>query len=363
MPPRLHASSTPHSPERQHAHAHALDALAKQQAERDARKHFDAGARTRQLAAESELTVPIASILQKVDFPSGSDHLGVSASSDSRTDSDLVVSHAEQTTQGRSPVELSRRAEADHAASLAAALATSRTALASAMGRPQLPGSDPIDPSKTDSGTKSRENGDESTSIVAAKYGSFLHENAGIAAPAQESIAIATKLAEGGRDISSSVLSRAQPATDEDAEDGLDGRIRNARGATDLRAVLQTPTVAQGNGVSTFEHADERDTDLSALVSAFYAAGGLPNQGNRGSPLLGAQTTIARNDERQRDDGRSPGIATGGTADSALTDAAGELEQLRVALSRTIDELEKARGVVQAPLPALPPNRGAFRIS
>ena len=47
----------------------------------------------------------------------------------------------------------------------------------------------------------------------------------------------------------------------------------------------------------------------------------------------------------------------------ATTAAADEVERLRAAVSRTIEQLERVRGSIAPPLPALPPNRGAFRIS
>ena len=50
-------------------------------------------------------------------------------------------------------------------------------------------------------------------------------------------------------------------------------------------------------------------------------------------------------------------------AQGAIAVAADEIEWLRAAVRRSLDELEKVRGSVHPPLPALPPNRGAFRIS
>lgn len=43
--------------------------------------------------------------------------------------------------------------------------------------------------------------------------------------------------------------------------------------------------------------------------------------------------------------------------------AADEVERLRTAVKETIDELDRIRGSVHPPLPALPLNRGTFRIS
>ena len=80
---------------------------------------------------------------------------------------------------------------------------------------------------------------------------------------------------------------------------------------------------------------------------------------NSGTP----HPTIDRFDASKSDDGPSSNAATSGAAQDAMAAAAGELERLRTAVRRTIDELERVRGSVQPPLPSLPVNRGAFRIS
>ena len=51
------------------------------------------------------------------------------------------------------------------------------------------------------------------------------------------------------------------------------------------------------------------------------------------------------------------------SAQQAIAIVANELERLRTAIRHTIDDLERARGPVPSALPALPPSRGAFRLS
>ncbi len=360
MHSKLRDSSTRHSPERPYAHEQVLDGVAKQQSERDTRRHADASALARQLAAASELKTTSSSILKTVDLPSSSDPLLPASSNESQADPDRLVSQTGQSVQAPSAVDLLRQSEADSAASFHLASAIS---LAAIHGRRPLPRSDPIKSSSMDSGTSSSGNGQDLTSIAAAKYGATLHGKPDTAAPAQGPVDIPTELAARRRDHSSTKRSRAQPETDVDAHDGRDDRPRDNRGATDLGTILQPSRRAQDNEASILERATDRDTAPFSLNSAFHAASNLPSQGNRSSLPLGVETTIGRNDERHRDDGRSPGVATGGAVESALTDATDELERLRVAVGRTIDEMERVRGIVQAPLPALPPNRGAFRIS
>ena len=73
--------------------------------------------------------------------------------------------------------------------------------------------------------------------------------------------------------------------------------------------------------------------------------------------------TVDRAGGWKSDDDPSPGTAANGSVQEAMAAAAGELERLRTAVRRTIDELERVRGSVQPPLPALPVNRGTFRLS
>ena len=72
---------------------------------------------------------------------------------------------------------------------------------------------------------------------------------------------------------------------------------------------------------------------------------------------------LDRNGGWKSDDGPMSNNATNGSAQEAMAAATDELERLRAAVRRTIDELERVRGPVQPPLPALPLNRGSFRIS
>ena len=70
-----------------------------------------------------------------------------------------------------------------------------------------------------------------------------------------------------------------------------------------------------------------------------------------------------RIDGRQGVDGPLFDTAANGSAHEALAAAADELERLRAAVRRTINDLERVRGPVQPHMPALPVNRGSFRIS
>lgn len=74
--------------------------------------------------------------------------------------------------------------------------------------------------------------------------------------------------------------------------------------------------------------------------------------------------TISDKDSRWNDgEDPSASTSTNAYAKEAIAAVADELERLRAAIRRSIDDLERVRGSVQTPLPALPPNRGAFRIS
>ena len=77
----------------------------------------------------------------------------------------------------------------------------------------------------------------------------------------------------------------------------------------------------------------------------------------------GYRSQSDRIDGRQSLDGPSFDTAANGSVHEAIAAATDELERLRAAVRRTIDDLERVRGSVQPHLPALPVNRGSFRIS
>ena len=101
----------------------------------------------------------------------------------------------------------------------------------------------------------------------------------------------------------------------------------------------------------------------SAIGSILRGFGEMINQSDRRADPNTPIPTIDRADGWKSGDDSSPNAAANGSAQDAMAMAGSELERLRTAVRRTIDELERVRGSVQPPLPALPVNRGAFRIS
>jgi hypothetical protein len=104
--------------------------------------------------------------------------------------------------------------------------------------------------------------------------------------------------------------------------------------------------------------------DGAPMIGADRAGlGDMIGQGDRRANPRSLHPTVDRDGALKSDDGSSSNTATSGAAQEAIAEAAGELERLRNAVRRTIDDLERVRGSVQPPLPSLPVNRGAFRIS
>jgi hypothetical protein len=94
--------------------------------------------------------------------------------------------------------------------------------------------------------------------------------------------------------------------------------------------------------------------------------GGLSDIFDQRGPRSGstdADTTPDPDSGWNRDDGRSSAAMGNDSAHEAMAVAASELERLRITVKRTIDDLERVRGSVHPPLPALPVNRGSYRIS
>jgi HAMP domain-containing protein len=117
---------------------------------------------------------------------------------------------------------------------------------------------------------------------------------------------------------------------------------------------------AQVEGMIPSEIVHDRGVGASAIDSVVAGFGQMFGQGDhRGN----SRTTFDQDAGWNTDDRHCANTATNGSPQDATAAAADEIERLRAAVRRTIDELERVRGSVQPPLPALPLNRGAFRIS
>jgi len=147
-----------------------------------------------------------------------------------------------------------------------------------------------------------------------------------------------------------------------DAKEREFGTDNSQNHGEDQRSLRHAHHAAQIERIIPSEIAHERAASASAFGSIFGGFGEMLGQDDqRGNPI-NSRTTFDRASGWDTDDGHLSNTATNGSAGEALT-AADELERLRDAVRRTIDELERVRGSVQPPLPALPVNRGAFRIS
>jgi HAMP domain-containing protein len=124
-----------------------------------------------------------------------------------------------------------------------------------------------------------------------------------------------------------------------------------------LRLAFQA---AQVEGMLPSEVVHDRGVGASGIDSVVAGFGEMFGQGDqRGN----SRTTFDQDAGWNTDDRHCANTATNGSPQDATAATADEIERLRAAVRRTIDELERVRGLVQPPLPALPLNRGAFRIS
>jgi hypothetical protein len=99
------------------------------------------------------------------------------------------------------------------------------------------------------------------------------------------------------------------------------------------------------------------------IGSGFAGFSDVIGQGNQSDISGNPHTNSDRGGEWNAEDGRSSSAGLQGSAQETIAAVADEVERLRAVVRQTIDDLERARGSVQPSLPALPPNRGAFRIS
>jgi hypothetical protein len=111
------------------------------------------------------------------------------------------------------------------------------------------------------------------------------------------------------------------------------------------------------------EIAHDRTVSASTTDSIFGGFDDMFGQDNQRAKLSDSHTTFDRAGGWNTDDGHFSDAATNSSAQQALAAATEEVERLTAAVKSTIHELERIRGSVQPPLPALPVNRGVFRIS
>ena len=120
---------------------------------------------------------------------------------------------------------------------------------------------------------------------------------------------------------------------------------------------------AQADRTITNDLMHDGQAGASAIGSILRGFGEMIGQSDRRADPNTPRPTIDRADGWKSGDDSSPNAAANGSAQDAMAMAGSELERLRTAVRRTIDDLERVRGSVQPPLPSLPVNRGAFRIS
>jgi hypothetical protein len=125
------------------------------------------------------------------------------------------------------------------------------------------------------------------------------------------------------------------------------------------RESLQTANVADVAAEAGKFNLPERSTNL-ALAALGDSTGLGPGQQDLHNRRMNAARECIGDDAR---DGLSVDAGTNEPVQSAIVAMFDELERLRAALRHTIDDMERIRGSVQLNLHALPPNRGAFRVS
>jgi hypothetical protein len=143
----------------------------------------------------------------------------------------------------------------------------------------------------------------------------------------------------------------------------LDERARDGREDQRFRSTQTARLRAREKGMADGDLVNVSAVDEPA-ISSIIGGGELSH--------VEAENRVHQGNSRMtsdRDGGwkSGPGAATDTGQDSAVQHAVAaavdEVERLRAAVRRTIDELARVRGPVEPPLPALPPDRGAFRIS
>jgi hypothetical protein len=116
-------------------------------------------------------------------------------------------------------------------------------------------------------------------------------------------------------------------------------------------------------GIISSELALDRAADAPVLGSITANFGALIAQGNKRTISANTPTNFDRDGGYKFDGGPFANPATNHSVQDALAAATEEVERLTAAVTRTIHELERARGSVQPALPALPLNFGSFRLS
>jgi hypothetical protein len=117
-------------------------------------------------------------------------------------------------------------------------------------------------------------------------------------------------------------------------------------------------------GLNSSAFAREAALDEPAIGSLFSGFGPVMGRNEEQEHARTQPMSYARDDGWQSDNRDSSNSAPNTSAgQEALVAAANEVERLRAAVRQTIDDLERVRGFVNPPMPAVPVNRGAFRIS
>jgi hypothetical protein len=156
---------------------------------------------------------------------------------------------------------------------------------------------------------------------------------------------------------------RAQAATNRDDRQLPPEVFENYEKNRDMRSLLGSYQGLLPEGMKTSALALERTAAAPALDSIAANFGASIAQGDKRTSSTNISTNLDRDGGYGIDGGPVSNVASSQSVQDALAAATEEVERLTVAVRRTIQELERARGSVQPALPALPLNFGSFRLS
>ena len=156
---------------------------------------------------------------------------------------------------------------------------------------------------------------------------------------------------------------RAQAATNRDDRQLSPDVFENYEKHRDMRSLLGSYQGLLPEGMKSSELALERTAAAPAFDSIAANFGASIAQGDKRTSSTNISTNLDRDGGYGIDGGPFSNVTTSQSVQDALAAATEEVERLTVAVRRTIQELERARGSVQPALPALPLNFGSFRLS
>ena len=134
--------------------------------------------------------------------------------------------------------------------------------------------------------------------------------------------------------------------------------IRNTSQGRERDEGIQARRILAQRAIAGRSESTERDV-ASIFGGAIESLSGKEMRSDFGS----SYSPIDRDGGSNSVDRPESGTAIQSPVDESMAAAAQEIERLRTAVRQSIDELERVRGSVHPPLPALPVNRGSFRMS